>query len=119
MRKLLAQLEHDGGLQERGELRAALVDSVTHELRTPLTSIKASVTALLGDPQLPLLERKELLTIINEEADRMDRLVGEALETAQLGEGVTLDLKSHAVVEIIDAAHKDCRTLFDRRSLSV
>ena len=119
MSKHLTQLESHEGLQERGELRTALVDSVTHELRTPLTSIKASVTALLTDPQLPPFERKELLTVINEEADRLDRLVGEALETAQLGEDVTLDLKSHAVVEIIDAANKDCRSLFDRRSLSV
>src|SRR5215472_822777 len=115
----LTQLDGGEGAHERCQLRSALVDSVTHELRTPLTSIKASVTALLTDPQLPPSERNELLTVINEEADRLNRLVGEAVEAAQLGEGVILDLKPHAVAAIIDAASKDCRALFGGRSLSV
>jgi len=106
-------------LLERGELRTALVDYVTHEFRTPLTSIKASVTALLTNPQLPPSQRNELLTVINEEADRLNRLVGEAVETAHLDEGVILDLKPHAVAEIIDAANKDCRTLFGGRPLLI
>jgi two-component system, OmpR family, sensor histidine kinase KdpD len=65
-------------------LRAALLDSVTHELRTPLTGIKAAVTSLLSPYQLGESQRTELLTIINEEADRLDRLVSEATEMAQL-----------------------------------
>jgi two-component system sensor histidine kinase KdpD len=65
-------------------LRAALLDSVTHELRTPLTGIKAAVTSLLSPYQLGDSQRNELLTIINEEADRLDRLVSEATEMAQL-----------------------------------
>jgi K+-sensing histidine kinase KdpD len=36
------------------QLKIALLDSVTHELRTPLTSIKASVTALLTNSEMPL-----------------------------------------------------------------
>jgi len=119
MSKHLTQLEHREEFQQPGALRTALVDSVTHELRTPLTSIKASVTALLTNPQLSFSDRKELLTVINEEADHLNRLVGEALETTQLGEGVTLDLKSRTVAEIIDVTKKHCRVLFDRRSISV
>src|ERR1700726_662722 len=65
-------------------LRTALLDSVTHALRTPLTSIKASVTNLLSNPALSGEQRSELLTIINEESDRLNRLVGEAAEMAQL-----------------------------------
>src|SRR5690242_11539900 len=58
-------------------LRSALLDSVTHEFRTPLTGIKAGVTALLADggSQLDESQRRELLTVIDEEADRLDRLV--------------------------------------------
>lgn len=96
-----------------------LLDSVTHELRTPLTSIKASVTALLTDSRLHPAQRNELLVVIYEEANRLNRLVGEAAETAQLSVGVKLDLKPHAIDEIIDAATKDCQTLFGRRSVSV
>jgi two-component system, OmpR family, sensor histidine kinase KdpD len=74
--------------RESEQLRSVLLDSVTHEFRTPLTAIKASVTSLLGSPSDSTShspeERQELLTIINEESDRLNRLIGEAAEMAQL-----------------------------------
>ena len=54
--------------------RTTIVDSVTHELR-PLTSIKASVRALLTNSRLQPSQRKDLLIVINEEADRLNQLV--------------------------------------------
>jgi len=65
-------------------LRSVLLDSVTHEFRTPLTSIKASAETLQSDVELDKPTRKDLPAIINEEADRLNRLVGEAAEVAQL-----------------------------------
>jgi two-component system, OmpR family, sensor histidine kinase KdpD len=44
-------------LPRNKQLKIALLDSVTHELRTPLTSIKASVTALLTNSEMPLQQR--------------------------------------------------------------
>ena len=79
--------------RESEQLRSVLLDSVTHEFRTPLTAIKASVTSLLSrpssspdeaSPEHSPAERQELLTIINEESDRLNRLIGEAAEMAQL-----------------------------------
>jgi two-component system sensor histidine kinase KdpD len=70
--------------RESEQLRSVLLDSVTHEFRSPLTAIKASVTSLLGTASHSPEERLELLTIINEESDRLNRLIGEAAEMAQL-----------------------------------
>ena len=70
--------------RESEQLRSVLLDSVTHEFRTPLTAIKASVTSLLGSPSHSPEETQELLTVINEESDRLNRLIGEAAEMAQL-----------------------------------
>jgi len=74
--------------RESEQLRSVLLDSVTHEFRTPLTAIKASVTSLLGSDtsssEHSAAEKQELLTIINEESDRLNRLIGEAAEMAQL-----------------------------------
>jgi two-component system sensor histidine kinase KdpD len=78
------KLSRTEAARESEQLRSVLLDSVTHEFRTPLTSIKASVTALLGTPSHSEAERLELLTIINEESDRLNRLVGEAAEMSQL-----------------------------------
>jgi two-component system, OmpR family, sensor histidine kinase KdpD len=70
--------------RESDRLRSVLLDSVTHEFRTPLTSIKASAETLLSDANLDKAQRVDLLHVINEESDRLNRLVGEAGEVAQL-----------------------------------
>jgi two-component system sensor histidine kinase KdpD len=114
----LTRFDSQKEARESNQLRIAIFDSVTHELRTPLTSIKASVTALLTNSRLQPCQRKDLM-VINEEADRLNRLFGEAVETAQLNKGVKLDLKPHAIEEIIDAARKECQTLLGSRSISV
>jgi two-component system sensor histidine kinase KdpD len=84
--RAVEQLGQTEAAREGERLRTALLDSVTHALRTPLTSIKASVTNLLSNPALSGEQRSELLTIINEESDRLNRLVGEAAEMAQLSD---------------------------------
>jgi two-component system sensor histidine kinase KdpD len=63
------------------QLKAALLDALTHNLRTPLTAIKASVTALLGAdattamPHLSRESRQDLLQVIDEESDRLNRFI--------------------------------------------
>lgn len=119
MSNQLMQFDPGNEAREGNQLRTAIVDSVTHELRTPLTSIKASVTALLTNSRLLPSQRNDLLIVINEETDRLNRLVAEAAEIAQLDGDVKLDLKSHAIEEIIDAARQECRALIETRSISV
>ena len=105
--------------RQAGSLRKAVLDLVIHELRTPLTSIKSSVTALLTIPRLGSDERIELLTIIDEETDRLNSLVGEAVEKSQIDTGGRLNLEPHAIEDIIDAARKNCRALLGARSIQV
>jgi len=75
------------------QLKAALLDALTHNLRTPLTAIKASVTALLdaadGTEQEGLSRegRSELLQVIDEESDRLNRFI-EGLSAADRPGGV-------------------------------
>jgi two-component system, OmpR family, sensor histidine kinase KdpD len=102
--------------RESDRLRSVLLDSVTHEFRTPLTAIKASAETLLAEVELEEPQRKELLTVINEESDRLNRLVGEAAEVAQLGSGqLELHLEPHHIREAIDSAIRD--RLFNGRTL--
>jgi len=91
--------------RESEKLRSALLDSVTHEFRTPLTAIKLSVTTLLSSDPISPEARQEFLTVINEETDRLNRLVGEAAEMAQLdAQQVELRRESHPVRKVIEAA---------------
>ncbi len=91
--------------RESEKLRSALLDSVTHEFRTPLTSIKASVTTLLSSAQIDPEGQRELLTVINEETDRLNHLVGEAAEMAQLdAQQVELRRETCAVRQVVEIA---------------
>jgi len=109
------QVTHEG---ER--LMLVLLDAITHDFKSPLTSIKASVTGSLDDLETDRERRKELLTIIDEECDRIDELVSEASEMARLQSGeMTLDLASHSVGELISAALVDCRSATSNRKICV
>jgi len=96
--------------RESEKLRSALLDSVTHEFRTPLTAIKLSVTTLLGPDPIDPDSREELLTVINEETDRLNRLVGEAAEMAQLdAQKVELRREPTAVRDVVEGALEKSR----------
>ncbi len=91
--------------RESEKLRSALLDSVTHEFRTPLTAIKLSVTTLLSPDPMGPEAKQDLLTVINEETDRLNHLIGEAAEMAQLdAQQVELRRESHSVHDVIQAA---------------
>jgi two-component system, OmpR family, sensor histidine kinase KdpD len=65
-------------------LKSALLDSLAHDIKTPLTSIKAAVTSLLGTSKD---NQRELLVIIDEEADRLNRLAAEVVAMARIEAG--------------------------------
>lgn len=74
--------------REGERLRAALIDSLTHELRTPLTSIRAAVTTLRQGDGLDDAARLDLTAIVDEESARLDALIGEAVEMAEIDANV-------------------------------
>jgi two-component system sensor histidine kinase KdpD len=87
-------------------LRTALLRAVSHDLRTPLASMKASVTSLLqGDVAWTDSDRKEFLTTIDEEIDRLDRLVANLLDASRLeAHAVSPNLQPVALDEVLPAA---------------
>jgi two-component system sensor histidine kinase KdpD len=118
--RAVEQLGQNEAAREGEQLRTALLDAVTHALRTPLTSIKASVTNLLSQHALNEDQKHELLTIINEESDRLNRLVGEAGEMASLDAGeVELRTESRNVEDVIAAALEQCHKNLGQRQVEV
>jgi two-component system sensor histidine kinase KdpD len=104
-------------LKQSERLKSALLDAVTHDLRTPLTSIKASVTMLVedqlavkrgeGGERLDEEGRQEMLDVINEETDRLDRFTGSLMELARIEAGeIHLRRQSTPLDGIILAAMK-------------
>jgi two-component system sensor histidine kinase KdpD len=81
--------------REGEKLRTALIDSLTHELRTPLTSIRAAASTLLESEGLDDAGRLDMVRIIDEEAARLDLLVGESVEMAEIDANVVQVKMSH------------------------
>lgn len=118
--RAIEQLSKTGAAQEGERLKSALLDSITHDFRTPLTSIKAAVTSLLSDSQQGAGQQRELLKVIDEEADRLNNLVGEAAEIARLEAAeFELELKPHPVAEIVSAALEHCKSFLGDRPVEV
>ena len=100
--RALEDASHAEAARQSETLKSALLDSLAHDLKTPLTSIKAAVTSLLGTA--PAANR-ELLTIINEEADRLNQLAAEVVEMARIEAGkLHLEKQPVAVSELVTAA---------------
>jgi two-component system, OmpR family, sensor histidine kinase KdpD len=118
--RALEALSKNRAMQENERLRSALLDSVTHEFRTPLTSIKASITTLLSGATLDEAARRDLLMVIDEETDRLNRLVGEASEMAQLDAGFfKLDLEPHPIRDALDPALQDAKASLEDHLVQV
>jgi two-component system, OmpR family, sensor histidine kinase KdpD len=118
--RAVENLSRTEAARESEQLRSVLLDSVTHEFRTPLTAIKASVTSLLSGSELAPEQKRELLTVINEESDRLNRLVGEAAEMAQLDANkVELELGPHSIREALDAAIEGSRNILGAHPIEI
>jgi len=118
--RAVEQLSKTEADRQGERLKSALLDSITHDFRTPLTSLKASVTALLAERKPTEEQQHELLTIIDEECDRLNRLVEEAAEIARLEAGeFELDLRSVPIDQLIEAAIADCRKSLGSREVQV
>jgi len=114
------KLSRSEAARESDRLRSVLLDSVSHEFRTPLTAIKASAETLLSEPELEKPQRNDLLQVINEESDRLNRLVGEAGEVAQLdSHQLQFRFETHEIREAIDAALKSSQQVLRRHPLEV
>ncbi len=70
------------------ELRSSLLSAVSHDLRTPLAAITGAATTLKdASAPLPEAERSELIGSIVDEAERLERLVGNLLDMTRLESG--------------------------------
>ncbi|MDX6418255.1 MAG: two-component system, OmpR family, sensor histidine kinase KdpD [Trebonia sp.] len=104
--RLRTQAAQAEALAEGDRMRTALLRAVSHDLRTPLASIKASVSSLRQtDVHWTAEDEAELLANIEQNADRLDALVGNLLDMSRLQAG-SLEpfLRATAVDEVAPVA---------------
>lgn len=111
LREAFERASHAEALRQSEKLKSALLDAVTHDLRTPLTSIKASITTLLDEVRgeqpvsLDPESKIEMMEVIDEESDRLNRFINGLIELARIEAGeLQLRRRWGVVEEIISAA---------------
>ena len=112
-------------LKQSERLKSALLDAVTHDLRTPLTSIKASITTLIDEARAPEFaldkeSRLEMLQIIDEESDRLNRFISGLIELARIDAGeLQLRRQWGAIDEIVSTALARAQPLTEQHEVVV
>ena len=84
----LPALYHDllgsrGELEEELQRRTLALATLAHEIKSPLATVKVSISTLLSGQPGNALQQRELLEIIGEESDRMERWIDSATEVSQ------------------------------------
>ncbi len=116
----LEEVSRSEATRESERLRTLILDSITHELRTPLTSIKGAASTLLSMESVSREDRRELLTIVDEEADRLNRLVGHAVEMAQIeSQQVHMSFASVGVRDLVAHARESCAAVVNAQRVNV
>ncbi|HLE28306.1 MAG TPA: DUF4118 domain-containing protein [Anaerolineales bacterium] len=121
-RAVLAQAEtHAKVLEESDRLKSALLSSVSHELRTPLATIKAAVTSLTGaGGAWDSLARDDLLAVVDDEVNQLNRLVGNLLDMSRIEAGaLQLQRQWNILAEIVGGALAQMRRAAERHRLEV
>jgi two-component system, OmpR family, sensor histidine kinase KdpD len=86
--RLRTQAAQAEALAEGNRMRTALLAAVSHDLRTPLASIKASASSLRQtDVQWSEADQADLIATIDDNADRLDALIGNLLDMSRLHTG--------------------------------
>jgi len=116
--QFLAERDAAELVQQKADLAATLLASLSHDLRTPLTAIKAAVENLRG--HLTAEERADQARAAASELDRLTRLFQDILDMARIdAAAIRVDRQWVTAADVVDAASAHVRHTLEGRALRV
>ena len=93
-------------LSRRSEdLKSAVLDALAHEIKGPLATVKVAVSTLRSQHPGSLVQQKELLAIIDEESDRIERWIDNATQISRRDAGLLHpEKKPHSLKQVAECA---------------
>ncbi len=102
-------------LKEIDRLKSEFLSVVAHEFRTPLTSIRSFSEILLTYEGLDVAQERGFAKIINEESERLTRLIEQLLDLSRIESGqLELAREPHHIRTIVDTAFQIAEPLAER-----
>lgn len=106
-------------LENLEEMRRGFIANVSHELRTPMTSIRGFIEGIL-DGTIPPERQSQYLTIVRDEANRLNRLVNNLLDLARMEAGeVKMVFKPFDINELVRRCVIKLETLLVEKNITV
>ena len=109
-RRAATEAERARGFEASDRLKAAILSSLSHELKSPIASLRAGLTALVAPGAGLQADQRELLTDMDRQATRLDRMVGELLALSRLEAGVALDREPHSFADLVGGSLRQLTT---------
>jgi two-component system sensor histidine kinase KdpD len=108
-------------LEVTDKLQTALLNSISHDLRTPLVSITGALSSLAEDQILmDNAARRSLVETASEEADRLNRLVGNLLDMTRLESGaIRIKKEPCDIQDMIGSALEGLGSRLGKRSINI
>lgn len=118
--RLAAEAHRVAVLEQVDQQRSALLRSVSHDLRTPLATIRAVTSDLRAGADYDDATRADLLDLVGDEAERLDRIVGNLLSLSRIEAGALQpDRQAVALDELVAERVRRLAPLFRRVRVQV
>lgn len=104
--------------EETGQMKSEFVSHVTHELRSPLASIKGFASTILADKEMDEKTRTEFLNIINDESERLARLIEDLVDLSKIEHGdIKIDKQKVQIPGIIQEAISKLKPQYEKKKI--
>ncbi len=116
-----AEIDRTRRIRSTEGLQSALLASISHDLRTPLSSVLVALSSLRNfddryDPQT----RRDLLDTAQEEAERLNRFVGNLLDMTKLEAGaIAVRREPVLLADVIGSAVREARKILGQRPVAI
>lgn len=104
--------------KEIEQIESEFVSDLSHELLSPLGSIKGFASTILTDKEMDEETRTEFLNIINDESERLARLIEDLLDLSKIEHGqIKMDKQKVQILDIVQEAISNLKPEYEKKKI--